>query len=76
MVVYFSYYTAYIIGRQHNKVPEYTNNNHPPAKPGVQTVKEARLRVCNLASYTIERRKKVSATTYELRAFSNSSRQI
>ena len=41
-----------------------------------QPVKEARLRVCNLASCTIERRKKVSATTYGLRAFSNSSQQI
>ena len=41
-----------------------------------QLVKEARLRVCNLASYTIKRRKKAGASTCGWRAFSNSSRQI
>ena len=41
-----------------------------------QTVKEARLRACNLASYTIKRQKKASATTYGSRISSNSSQQI
>ena len=41
-----------------------------------QAVKEARLRTSNQASYTIERRKKASASTCGWRAFSNSSRQI